>query len=71
MIVTFFNASGIDFGNFLNAHLKSQILPPNYLTSTAMAAEILSFYYDALQLAEGSFVVSIVDFIGFTFYIFS
>ena len=22
MIVTFFNASGIDFGNFLNAHLK-------------------------------------------------
>jgi hypothetical protein len=36
-----------------------------------MAAEILSFYYDALQLAEGSFVVSIVDFIGFTFYISS
>jgi hypothetical protein len=34
MIVTFFNASGIDFGNFLNAHLKSKILSPNYATST-------------------------------------
>ena len=34
MIVTFFNASGIDFGNFLNAHLKSKILSPNYLTYT-------------------------------------
>ena len=37
MIVTFFNASGIDFGNFLNAHLESKILSPNYVTSTAMA----------------------------------
>ena len=36
MIVTFFNASGIDFGNFLNAHLKSKILSPNYVTSIAM-----------------------------------
>ncbi len=34
MIVIFFNASGIDFGNFLNAHLKSKILSPNYVTST-------------------------------------
>jgi hypothetical protein len=31
MIVTFFNASGIDFGNFLNAHLRSTILSPNYV----------------------------------------
>ncbi len=36
MIVTFFNASGIDFGNFLNAHLGSKKLSPNYATSTAM-----------------------------------
>jgi hypothetical protein len=36
MIVTFFNASGIDFGNFLNAHLRFKILSPNYVTSTAM-----------------------------------
>jgi hypothetical protein len=33
MIVTFFNASGIDSGNFLDAHLRSEILPPNYVTS--------------------------------------
>jgi len=31
---SFFSASGIDFGYFLNAHLKSKILSPNYLTST-------------------------------------
>jgi hypothetical protein len=36
MIVTFFNASGIDFGNFLNAHLKSKIVSPNYVISAAM-----------------------------------
>jgi hypothetical protein len=29
MIVTFSNASGIDFGNFLNAHLKSKKLSSN------------------------------------------
>jgi len=34
MIVTFFNASGIDFGNFLNAHLGSKKLSPNYVKST-------------------------------------
>ena len=39
MIVTFFNASGIDFGNFLNAHLKSKRLSTNYLTSTAMTVD--------------------------------
>jgi len=39
MIVTFFYASGIDFGNFLNAHLKSEKLSPNYLTSTAMTVD--------------------------------
>jgi hypothetical protein len=53
MIVTFFNASGIDFGNFLNAHLnhfhwrraqknstfKIKILSTNYVTSLAMTQE--------------------------------
>jgi len=34
MIVTFLNASGIDFGNFLNAHLKPKKLSSNYLTAT-------------------------------------
>ncbi len=34
MIVTFFNASGIDFGNFLNAHLESETLSPNCVIST-------------------------------------
>jgi hypothetical protein len=38
MIVTFFNASGIDFGNFLNAHLRFKRLSPNYVISTAMTA---------------------------------
>jgi hypothetical protein len=33
MIVTFFNASGIDFGNFWNAHLKSKKPTSSYLTS--------------------------------------
>jgi hypothetical protein len=36
MTVTFFNASGIDFGNCLNAHLGSKKLSPHYATSTAM-----------------------------------
>jgi hypothetical protein len=36
MIVSFFDASGIDFGNFLNAHLKSKILSTKYLASTAI-----------------------------------
>jgi hypothetical protein len=34
MIVTFFNASGIDFGNFLNAHLRPKTLSANDVTST-------------------------------------
>ena len=33
MIVTFFNASGIDFGNFLNAHLTSKTVSSNHLIS--------------------------------------
>jgi hypothetical protein len=35
VIVTFFNASGIDLGNFLNADLKSKILSLNHATSIA------------------------------------
>jgi hypothetical protein len=42
MIVTFFNASGIDFGNFLNAHLKSKRMSTKYLTFTAMTQNKLS-----------------------------
>ena len=57
MTVTFFNASGIDFGNFLNAHLRSTMLSPNYVTSTAMTFKTFSLYYDTLQLAAGSFIV--------------
>jgi len=56
MIVTFFNASGIDFGNFLNAHLKSKRLSLKYLTSTAMTAQTFGLYFDTLQLAAGSFI---------------
>ncbi len=56
MIVTFLNASGFDFGNFLNAHLRSKILSPKYLTSTAMTFDTFSLYYDTLQLAAGSFI---------------
>jgi hypothetical protein len=55
MTVTFFNASGIDFRNFLNAHLRSKMLFPNYVTFTAMTSESFSFYYDIHQLAAGSF----------------
>ncbi len=33
MIVIFLNASGIDFGNFLNAHLRSKMLALNYVRS--------------------------------------
>ncbi len=39
IIVTFFNASEIAFGNILNAHLKSEKLSSNYLTSTEMTVK--------------------------------
>jgi len=49
-----FNASGIDFGNFLNAHLKSKRPSPEYLTSTAMTAQTFGLYFDTLQLPAGN-----------------
>jgi len=45
MIVTFFNASGIDFGNFLNAHLRSKKLSSNYLTSVVVNAPVFCVSY--------------------------
>jgi hypothetical protein len=56
MIVTFFNASGIDFGNFLNAHLKSKRLSTNYLILIKTTSETFAFYHDPLELAAGSLI---------------
>jgi len=56
MIVTFFNAFGIDFGNFLNAHLKSEILSPNYATSPIANGVKQSHFWIASSLCSSSSV---------------
>jgi len=55
IIVTFFDASGIDFGNFLNAHSRCKIRFPNYVTSRMRAPAhqsplLSSSYFEVLSI---------------------